>query len=78
MLTLADSGPGIDEAMRRQLFQPFATGDDRHGTGLGLAICREIVRSLGGLLSLDNRLQQGRVAGLDATVRLELAAPEED
>ncbi|WP_234413583.1 sensor histidine kinase [Ideonella sp. A 288] len=72
-LTIADSGPGIGDEMRQRLFQPFATGDSRHGTGLGLAICQEIVRSLGGQLSLDNRLHQGRVTGLDATVRLELA-----
>ena len=59
-----------------------AIGHDRgHGAnahlgssaGLGLAICREIVVTLGGSLTLDNRLQHGRIAGLNATVRLPLA-----
>jgi len=41
--------------------------------GLGLAICREIVVTLGGSLTLDNRLQLGRITGLDATAQLPLA-----
>ena len=70
-LTIADSGPGIGDEMRRRLFQPFAAGDSG-GTGLGLAICREIVHSLGGQMSLDNRVAHGQVQGLDATARLPL------
>jgi two-component system, OmpR family, sensor histidine kinase TctE len=76
-LTVADAGPGIDGALRERLFQPFSTAapqaDLRGGSGLGLAICREIVDSLSGTLSLDNRQERGRVTGLDAIVRLPLA-----
>jgi two-component system sensor histidine kinase TctE len=76
-LTIRDEGPGISAALRERLFQPFAT-DQRSapgvsGSGLGLAICREIVVSLAGGIELINRIQQGRVIGLDATVRLPLA-----
>jgi two-component system sensor histidine kinase TctE len=76
-LTIRDEGPGISTALRERLFQPFAT-DQRSaptvsGSGLGLAICREIVVSLQGGIELNNRIQQGRVIGLDATVRLPLA-----
>jgi two-component system sensor histidine kinase TctE len=77
-LTIADSGPGIDAALRARLFQPFASGDLRGGSGLGLAICQEIVRALGGGISLDNRERHGRIEGLDATVRLPLATMEAD
>lgn len=73
-LTIADSGPGLSEAQRARLFQPFAAGDARSGSGLGLAICHEITLSLGGQIELDNRIHQGQVQGLDATVRLPLAA----
>jgi two-component system sensor histidine kinase TctE len=31
------------------------------------------VQALGGTISLDNRMAEGRVQGLDATVRLPLA-----
>lgn len=71
-LTVADSGPGISVDVRLRLFQPFAAGDTRSGSGLGLAICHEIVQSLHGSIRLDNREQDGRVAGLDAVVRLPL------
>jgi two-component system sensor histidine kinase TctE len=72
-LTITDSGSGLGERQRQQLFLPFAAGDPRKGSGLGLAICHEIVLSLGGSISLENVLQAGRVTGLAATVRLPLA-----
>jgi two-component system sensor histidine kinase TctE len=72
-LTIADSGPGLSDDLRRRLFEPFSTGDPaRGGVGLGLTICREIVASLGGQIELNNRLQGSRVAGLEAVVRLPL------
>jgi two-component system sensor histidine kinase PilS (NtrC family) len=40
-LEVADSGPGIPEEMREQIFEPFATGRTG-GTGLGLFISREL------------------------------------
>jgi len=72
-LTLSDNGPGIGDELRARLFQPFAAGHSRSGSGLGLMICREITLALGGQITLDNRTRQGRVAGLDATVRLPLS-----
>lgn len=76
VLTLADCGPGLSEAQRDRLFQPFAasvrSSDPFGGSGLGLAICHEIVDSLGGELVLENRLEQGRIVGLDAIARLPL------
>ena len=76
VLTVADSGPGISAEQRQRLFQPFATEASRlsDGSGLGLAICREVVQTLTGSIRLDNREQGGRVEGLDAIVRLPLAA----
>ena len=87
-LVVADHGPGLPDALRPHLFQPFArgavrtgggaasaSGEPPSGSGLGLAICHGLVLALGGGLSLDNRLDQGRVTGLDAVVRLPLAVP---
>ena len=73
-LTISDSGPGISGELSARLFQPFSAGNVRHGSGLGLAICWEIVQALHGSIVLENRLVQGQVMGLDATVRLPLAA----
>ena len=82
-MTVADHGPGLAAAQRDRLFQPFAPGplpdaepgaaEQTAGSGPGLAICDEIVRSLGGTIALDNRTEDGRVAGLDAMARLPLA-----
>jgi len=75
-LTIADDGPGLGSAQRERLFQPFASeggGENLHsGAGLGLAICREIVATLHGRITLDNRDIGARTVGLDAVVVLPL------
>jgi CheY-like chemotaxis protein len=40
---VADWGPGIPEAVRHHLFEPYVTGSKR-GTGLGLAVCQRIAQ----------------------------------
>src|SRR5690242_17169257 len=41
VMYVADWGPGVPEAVRQRLFEPYVTGNKR-GTGLGLAVCRRI------------------------------------
>jgi len=72
ILLISDSGPGISTEMQARLFQPFSAGQTQSGSGLGLAICHEIVQASGGSISLDNRMEHGRITGLDSTVRLPL------
>lgn len=49
-----DTGPGIPEALRAKMFDPFAQGEaSRDGSGLGLAICRELTALMGGSLEVD-------------------------
>nr|WP_295776802.1 sensor histidine kinase [Rhodoferax sp.] len=71
-LVVADTGSGISDDMRQRLFQPFATGDTKSGTGLGLTIAREIVQALGGSIQLNNRMDGGKIVGLDACILLPL------
>jgi two-component system sensor histidine kinase TctE len=78
VLTVKDGGPGIDDELRGRLFQPFASGDSHGGSGLGLAICQQIVRAAGGSISLDNRVRDQRVIGLQATVCMPWAGPLTD
>jgi signal transduction histidine kinase len=62
-----DDGPGVAEEDLARVFEPFfSTKTDRGGTGLGLAITRDMIASLGGEVSLENR--DG--GGARATVRL--------
>ncbi len=77
-LNISDQGPGIDEELAVRLFQPFSAGDVRAGSGLGLAICHEIVQALGGHIALTNRLEDDKIAGLDAVVHLPIFVPLND
>jgi two-component system sensor histidine kinase HydH len=50
-LAIGDSGPGIPEELREEVFQPFFTTREG-GTGLGLAIVSKILDSHGATLEL--------------------------
>lgn len=53
VLTVADDGPGIPEADRARIFEPFFTSRRATGgTGLGLPIARSLLASHGGTIAL--------------------------
>lgn len=73
ILSIEDSGKGIDDELAQRLFQPFSAGNTRSGSGLGLAICQEIVQTLSGQIELHNLHDaRGQVRGLKASVQLPL------
>tara|TARA_R110000787_G_scaffold4726_24_gene18002 strand:+ start:7322 stop:8752 length:1431 start_codon:yes stop_codon:yes gene_type:complete len=51
-LDLTDTGPGLPESARGNLFKPFVGSARRNGTGLGLVIARELAQGMGGDLVL--------------------------
>jgi len=51
VFSVADTGPGIDEDKREQIWRPFFTTRQR-GTGLGLAIVRKRMEEAGGFARL--------------------------
>jgi signal transduction histidine kinase len=54
-LRVEDSGPGIPEGLREQIFEAFFTTKPKgKGTGLGLAICQRILRACGGRLDCES------------------------
>ena len=63
-IEVADSGPGIPEALMSRVFDRFyrAPNAGAEGTGLGLAICRAIARRHGLTLTLANRTGGGLLA----------------
>ena len=58
-LRLRDTGPGIPEAIRDTLFEPFVTCGKAMGTGLGLAIAKKTVEDHGGTIAVDSVPGQG-------------------
>ena len=64
VLTVADTGNGIDESFREQIFEPFFRVDKSRsrelgGVGLGLAMVREIVRVHDGKIEVRGNEQGG-------------------
>ena len=64
LFVVADSGPGMDAALKEKLFEPFALGDEsltrsNSGLGLGLALARQLVDLLGGELCVASSLGKG-------------------
>ena len=49
-----DSGPGVDPATQRRLFEPLITTKER-GIGLGLALVKRIAERHGGSVSYSDR-----------------------
>ncbi len=65
VISIRDSGCGLDENAMSHLFEPFFTNKknlttvDGQGAGLGLAITHGIVQSMGGTIRVASRLGTG-------------------
>ena len=77
---VVDTGVGISEDARKQLFQPFHQIDGslhrrRGGTGLGLAISQSLVEAMGGRIEIASAL--GRGSSFSFTLALERSAVQQ-
>ena len=52
MVTIIDNGPGVAEAVRDSLFEPFVSEGKQSGTGLGLTLAHCIAQEHGGFVKL--------------------------
>lgn len=60
-ITVTDTGPGIPEALRRKVFEPFFTAKAAAGrhVGMGLAMVQELVNQHAGTIEIDAEYQEG-------------------
>ena len=62
VLQVEDNGPGIPAHHLGRIFEPFfTTGKAGQGSGLGLSVCHQLVRSLGGTLTVESHSDSGTI-----------------
>jgi histidine kinase/DNA gyrase B/HSP90-like ATPase len=73
---VADNGPGIPDAIRENLFQPFVSYGKEKGIGLGLTAVQKIMQDRGGEVCVESTGPEGTVFKLrpPAAVQAESAA----
>lgn len=60
LVTVADTGSGISQAVKNKIFEPFFTTKDiGKGTGLGLSTTLAIIKSHGGYINLYSEVGRG-------------------
>jgi len=78
-ISIKDTGVGIDKNDLEYIFEPFRQSENvdgmhKKGTGLGLSISRQLMRMLGGDITVDSK--RGR--GTEFLIRLPLKEVESD
>ncbi|QOZ51250.1 HAMP domain-containing protein [Bradyrhizobium arachidis] len=74
VIDVEDDGPGISDARKQEMLEPFVRGDDARtmddstGFGLGLSIARAIALAHGGELSLHDRQPHGLIVRMQLPV----------
>jgi signal transduction histidine kinase len=58
-IRIEDNGPGIAEAVRDRLFEPFVSHGKENGTGMGLTVVQKILQDHGGDIAVERTSASG-------------------
>jgi signal transduction histidine kinase len=58
-IRIEDNGPGIAEAVRDRLFEPFVSHGKENGTGMGLTVVQKILQDHGGEIAVERSSTSG-------------------
>lgn len=76
IISVADTGTGIPDAIRERIFEPFfTTKEPGRGSGQGLAISRSIVMQHGGKLWFRSELGRGTAFFVELPIQAPAPAP---
>jgi len=69
VVSVVDTGEGMDETTRSRLFEPFFSASSSGGTGLGMLVVQNVVEAHQGSVEVESELGSG------TTVRIRLPLP---
>jgi len=65
-IEVEDNGPGVDEKIRDQVFEPFfTTGHPSQRSGLGLSMVHGFVTQTGGSIAMEKGQQGGALVRME-------------
>jgi PAS domain S-box-containing protein len=75
ILTVADTGLGMSDTVRRRIFEPFFSTKGEAGSGLGLAMAYSIVKRHGGDIRVESEPRRGATFTISFPAADEAATP---
>jgi signal transduction histidine kinase len=77
---VTDNGPGIADAVRDRLFDPFVSHGKENGTGMGLTVVQKIVQDHGGEIAVERTSLAGTTFRISLPLNLspEKVGPAKD
>jgi len=69
VVTVSDTGEGMDEPTRLRLFEPFFSASSAGGTGLGMLVVQNVIEAHHGKIEVESELGRG------TSVRVRLPLP---
>ncbi|MFC1541788.1 PAS domain S-box protein [Candidatus Latescibacterota bacterium] len=59
VIQITDTGLGMTDETKSNIFKPFYTTKEKNGTGLGLYVSKEMIKKFGGDIIVESKLSKG-------------------